>query len=71
MSAHVLPHLAVNSKSERKVNSLPSLGLELAIIGMLVHLSNHSTKSHTYCSLHHPFTGVWTSFFPDTRQMGE
>jgi hypothetical protein len=45
MSAHLLPPLAVNSKSERKVNSLPPLGFELVIIGMLTHLSNHSTKS--------------------------
>jgi hypothetical protein len=29
-----------------KVNSLPPLGFELVIIGMLAHLSNHSTKSH-------------------------
>jgi hypothetical protein len=53
-SAHVLPPLAVNSKSERKVNSLPPLGFELVIIGMLAHLSNHSTKSHPQCS-HHIF----------------
>jgi hypothetical protein len=46
MNAHVLPPLAVNSKSERKVNSLPPLGFELVIIGMLAHLSNLSTKSH-------------------------
>jgi hypothetical protein len=46
MSAHVLPPLAVNSKSERKVNSLPPLGFELVIFGMLAHLSNHSAKSH-------------------------
>jgi hypothetical protein len=45
MSAHVLPPLAINSKSERKVNSLPPLGFELVIIRMLAHLSNHSTKS--------------------------
>jgi hypothetical protein len=35
-----------SSSSERKVNSLPPLGFELVIIGMLAHLSNHSTKSH-------------------------
>jgi hypothetical protein len=46
MSAHVQPPLAVNSKSERKVNSLPPLAFVLVIIGMLAHLSNHSTKSH-------------------------
>jgi hypothetical protein len=46
MSAHVLPPLAVNSKSERKVNSLPPLGFELVIFGMLAHLSNHSAKSY-------------------------
>jgi hypothetical protein len=47
-SAHVQPPLTVNSKSERKVNSLPPLGFKLVIIGMLAHLSNHSTKSHPY-----------------------
>jgi hypothetical protein len=46
MSAHVLPPLAVNKKLERKVNSLPLLGFELVIFGMLAHLSNHSAKSH-------------------------
>jgi hypothetical protein len=40
MSAHVLLSPAVNSKSERKVNSLPPLGFELYVIfGMLAHLS--------------------------------
>jgi hypothetical protein len=38
MSAHVLPPLAVNSKSERNVNSLPPLGFEPAIFGTLAHL---------------------------------
>jgi hypothetical protein len=52
MSAHVLPPLAVNSKSERKVDSLPPLGFELVIIGMLAHLSHHSTKSHQTETLH-------------------
>jgi hypothetical protein len=46
MSAHVLPPLAVNSKSEQKVKSLPPLGFESAIFGMLAHLSNHSAKSY-------------------------
>jgi hypothetical protein len=46
MSAQVLPPLVVNSKSKRKINSLPPLGFELVIIGMLAHLSNHSAKSH-------------------------
>jgi hypothetical protein len=46
MSAHILPPLAVNNKSERKVNSLPPLGFELVIFGMLAYLSNHSAKSH-------------------------
>jgi hypothetical protein len=46
MSTHILPPLAVNNKSERKVNSLPPMGLELVIIRMLAHLSNHSTNSH-------------------------
>jgi hypothetical protein len=42
----VLPPLAVNSKSERKVNSLPPLGFEPVIFGMLAHHFNHSAKSH-------------------------
>jgi hypothetical protein len=46
MSAHVLPPLAVNSKSEQKVNSLPPLRFEPVIFGMLAHLSTHSAKSH-------------------------
>jgi hypothetical protein len=46
MSAHVLLPLSVNSKPERKVNSLPPLGFELVIFGMLAHLSNYLTKSH-------------------------
>jgi hypothetical protein len=46
MSAHVLPPLAVNSKSERKISSLPLLGFEPVVSGMLAHLSDHSAKSH-------------------------
>jgi hypothetical protein len=46
MNAYVLPPLAVNNKSEQKVNSLPLLGFELVIIGMLAHLSNHSTRKN-------------------------
>jgi hypothetical protein len=45
-SARVLPPLAVNSKSEQKVNSLPPLGFEPVIFGMLAHLSDHLAKSH-------------------------
>jgi hypothetical protein len=44
MSAHVLPPLVINSKSERKENSLPPLGFEPVHFGMLAHLSDH--KSH-------------------------
>jgi hypothetical protein len=33
-------------EEERKVNSLPPLGFEPVIFGMLAHLSNHSAKSH-------------------------
>jgi hypothetical protein len=46
MSAHVLPPLAVKSKSERKVNLLPPLGFEPVTFGMLTHLSDNSAKSH-------------------------
>jgi hypothetical protein len=53
MSAHVLPPLAVNSKSERKVNSLPLLVFKPVIFGMLAHLSSHLAKSHPhiYCEM--------------------
>jgi hypothetical protein len=47
VSTHILPPLTVNSKSERKVNSLPPLGFELVIFRMLAHLSDHSAKSHS------------------------
>jgi hypothetical protein len=46
MSVHALLPLAVNSKSEWRVDSLPPLGFESAIFGMLAHLSDRSTKSH-------------------------
>jgi hypothetical protein len=46
VSANVLPPLAVNSKSEQKVNSLPPLGFEPEIFGMLALLSDHSAKFH-------------------------
>jgi hypothetical protein len=39
MSPHVLLPLAVNSKSERKVDSLPLLGFEPAIFGLQMHVS--------------------------------
>jgi hypothetical protein len=40
MSAHVLLLFAVNSKSKRRVDSLPPLGFEPATFGMLSHLSD-------------------------------
>jgi hypothetical protein len=49
MSAHVLPSLAVNSKSEQKGNSLPPLRFEPVNFGMLAHLSDHSAKSYPLC----------------------
>jgi hypothetical protein len=45
VSTHILSPLAVNSKSERKVDSLPLLGFKPVIFGMLVHFSDHSAKS--------------------------
>jgi hypothetical protein len=48
MSTHVLPPLAVNSKSEQKVNSLPLLEFEPVIFRMLAHLSDHSDNSHSH-----------------------
>jgi hypothetical protein len=65
MSAHVLPPLAVNSKSERKVNSLPPLGFEPVIFGMLAHLSDHSAKSHPQKVC----LDVWTEHWYDTLLM--
>jgi hypothetical protein len=47
MGAHILLPLAVNSKSERKVDSLPRLGLEPLTFGTLAHLSDRSAKSHS------------------------
>jgi hypothetical protein len=44
MVAHVLLPLAVNSNSERNVNSLPLLGLDPATFSTLVYLSDHSAK---------------------------
>jgi hypothetical protein len=38
--------LAVNSKSQPKVDSLPPLGLDSATFGILAHLSDCSAKSH-------------------------
>jgi hypothetical protein len=58
LSAHVLPPLAFNCKSEHKVNSLPPLGFEPVIFGMLAHLSDHSFKFSQISSLQ-PY-----SFFP-------
>jgi hypothetical protein len=46
MSAHILLYLAVNSKSERKVDSLPLRGLQRATFGTQAHLSDRSAKSH-------------------------
>jgi hypothetical protein len=47
MSAHVLTPLAVSNKSERKVNSLPLLGLNRSVIfRTLAYLTDHSAKSH-------------------------
>jgi hypothetical protein len=59
MSAHVLPPLAVNSKSERKDNSLPPLGFEPVVFGMLAHLPDHAAKPHLLMSrLKPPYQGV-------------
>jgi hypothetical protein len=45
MGAYVLP-LTVNSKSERKIDSLPLLGFKPATTGTQAHLSDHLAKSH-------------------------
>jgi hypothetical protein len=70
MNAHVLLPLAVNSKSERKFNSLPLLGFEPVIFGMLAHLSDRLAKPHLQmvleymkskvtatCMLYDPYSG--------------
>jgi hypothetical protein len=71
MSAHVLPPLAVNSKSERKVNSLPPLEFEPVIFRMLAHLSDHSAKSHprydTYSTMS---TNGWKKVFEFQQDFG-
>jgi hypothetical protein len=46
MSAQVLLPLRVNSKSEQNVNSLPQLGFEPVVFGMLAPLCDHLAKSH-------------------------
>jgi hypothetical protein len=38
--------LALNSKLEQTVDSLPPLGFEQATFGTLAHLSDRSAKSH-------------------------
>jgi hypothetical protein len=53
MGAHVLLPLAFNSKSEHKRRltgsvSSPQLGFEPATFGTLVHLPDHSAKSHPH-----------------------
>jgi hypothetical protein len=45
MSAHALLSLAVNRKSERKVDSLPPLGFEPAIFDTL---AGRAAKSHPF-----------------------
>jgi hypothetical protein len=50
MGAHVLLPLAVKSKSERKVDSLPLLGFEPVTFRMIAHFSDHSAKPHPLIS---------------------
>jgi hypothetical protein len=54
VGAHVLLPLAVNSKSVRKVDSLPPLGFNPATFGMQAHISHRSAKSQP-C---HPCTSL-------------
>jgi hypothetical protein len=61
--------LAVNSKSERNVNSLPQLGFEPVIIGMLAHLSNHSAKSHPPSPTYETNWPVWTCAYVNVLTM--
>jgi hypothetical protein len=49
MIAHVLLPLAVNSKSERNVDSLPPLAFERATFDMLVHLYESSMCIYMTC----------------------
>jgi hypothetical protein len=46
---HVQLSLTVNSKSKRKADSLPPLGLEPATLGTLAHLSDCSATSSPHC----------------------
>jgi hypothetical protein len=48
MGTDVLLPPAVNSKSERNVDSLPPLDLKPATSSTLAHFSNHTAKSQTY-----------------------
>jgi hypothetical protein len=48
MGTNVLLPLAVNSKSEQKVDSLPLLGLKPMTFGTQGHLSDRSAKSHRH-----------------------
>jgi hypothetical protein len=51
MATHALLPLTVKSKSERKVDSLPQLGLKPATFGMQAHLSDPSAKAHPHLIL--------------------
>jgi hypothetical protein len=44
MGVHILLHLAVSSKSERKVDSLPPLGLDPTTFGTLADCSSRTAK---------------------------
>jgi hypothetical protein len=46
MGDHLLLPITVNTKSERKADSLPTLGLKAAIFSMQAQLSERSAKFH-------------------------
>jgi hypothetical protein len=68
MGAHVLLPLAVNIKSEGKVDSLPLLGLEPGTYGTQAHLSDRSAKSHPQMYQHFSFFKMLGSTKNITKQ---
>jgi hypothetical protein len=48
IAAHTLPSLAVNSKPEQTVDSLPLLGFNPLTFGTPMHRSDHTAKPHLH-----------------------
>jgi hypothetical protein len=63
MGAHVQLPLAVNSKSEQKVDSLPLLGLKPATLDPQAHLSDRSANSHPQIDKRTIWVGKFVGLF--------